>query len=58
MNDEHHHEHSHHHDADAFRLSLAILINVAFVAAELAAGFHWRSSGLTADAGLFFPGTL
>ena len=51
MNDEHHHEHSHHHDADAFRLSLAILINVAFVAAELAAGFHWSSSGLTADAG-------
>ena len=51
MNDEHHHEHSHHHDADAFRLSLAILINVAFVVAELAAGFHWKSSGLTADAG-------
>jgi cobalt-zinc-cadmium efflux system protein len=54
MNEEHHHGHSastHHHDADAFRLSLAILVNVAFVAAEFAAGVHWRSSGLTADAG-------
>ena len=51
MSGEHHHGHTHHHDADAFRLTLAILINVAFVAAELSAGFHWRSSGLTADAG-------
>ena len=54
MNEEHHHGHSastHHHDADAFRLSLAILVNVAFVAAEFAAGVHWKSSGLTADAG-------
>ena len=51
MSCKHHHEHSHHHDADAFRLSLAILINVAFVTMELAAGFHWKSSGLTADAG-------
>ena len=54
MNDEHHHEHCahhHHHDADAFRLSLAIFINLAFVAAEFAAGLHWKSSGLTADAG-------
>ena len=51
MSGEHHHGHNHHHDADAFRLTLAILINVAFVAAELSAGFHWRSSGLTADAG-------
>ena len=54
MNEEHHHGHSastHQHDADAFRLSLAILVNVAFVAAEFAAGVHWRSSGLTADAG-------
>ncbi len=54
MNSEHHHGHDghlHHHDADAFRLSLAILVNVAFVAAEFAAGLHWKSSGLTADAG-------
>ena len=54
MNEEPHHGHSassHHHDADAFRLSLAIIVNVAFVAAEFAAGLHWRSSGLTADAG-------
>ncbi len=53
MNNEHHghSHHGHHHDADAFRLSLAILVNVAFVAAEFAAGLHWKSSGLTADAG-------
>ena len=51
MSCEHHHEHSHHQDADAFRLSLAILVNLAFVAAEFTAGLHWRSSGLTADAG-------
>ena len=51
MSGEHHHGHNHHHDADAFRLSVAILINVVFVAAEFAAGFHWRSSGLIADAG-------
>ena len=47
----HHYEHSHHHNADIFRLSLAISLNAAFVAAEFAAGLHWRSSGLTADAG-------
>ena len=51
MSGEHHHGHNHRHDADAFRLTLAILINVAFVAVEFASGFHWRSSGLTADAG-------
>ena len=47
---DHHHDH-HHHDVNAFRLSLAILINLAFVAAEFGAGLHWQSSGLTADAG-------
>ena len=47
MNEEPHHGHSassHHHGADAFRLSLAIFVNVAFVAAEFAAGLHWRGT--------------
>ena len=54
MNGEHHHghcAHPHHHDADVFRLSFAIFVNLAFVAAEFAAGHQWKSSGLTADAG-------